>query len=271
MRFNLKNIAQYPVFFRLGIFILFLLLIWLPLAIPIYILLANNPNLANIITMGLLFIECLFLLHFWHKYIYNQSRFWQHYGLSFQRLNGIYLLNGLSIGLLFTFALFILEAILGLIEFHSHQILWGKLIFEGFLTGLGVGFAEEFFFRGWLLNELEKDYSQVISLWINTILFASLHFIKPWSEIIRTFPQFPGLILLGLILVQARRSHRNLLGISIGLHAGLVWGYYIINVGNLVQYSDKISPLITGVDGNPLAGVMGLLLLSFLLIIIRLK
>jgi LPXTG-motif cell wall-anchored protein len=49
-----------------------------------------------------------------------------------------------------------------------------------------------------------------------------------------------------------------------GLHAGLVWGYYILNVGQLVQYSNQVSPWITGVDRNPIAGVMGLLFLGTL-------
>ncbi|WP_338010940.1 hypothetical protein [Planktothrix prolifica] len=43
---------------------------------------------------------------------------------------------------------------------------------------------------------------------------------------------------------------------------GLVWGYYIINVGQLINYSDTVSEAITGIDKNPLAGVMGLFCLS---------
>ena len=49
-----------------------------------------------------------------------------------------------------------------------------------------------------------------------------------------------------------------------GVHGGLVWGYYIVNVGELVTYSNKVSPWITGVDGNPLAGVTGLVFLAIL-------
>ncbi|HEY9891306.1 MAG TPA: LPXTG cell wall anchor domain-containing protein, partial [Candidatus Sericytochromatia bacterium] len=73
-----------------------------------------------------------------------------------------------------------------------------------------------------------------------------------------------SLLILGLTLVWAKRSTRGLLGLPIGIHAGLVWGYYILNVGKLVEYSHQVSPWITGVDGNPIAGVMGLLFLSFL-------
>jgi membrane protease YdiL (CAAX protease family) len=57
-------------------------------------------------------------------------------------------------------------------------------------------------------------------------------------------------------------SEGDRLGIPIGLHAGLVWGYYIVNVGQLIEYSNQVPVWVTGIDGNPIAGVMGLLFLS---------
>ncbi len=268
MKLDFYRISKYPVFTRLGIFIIALLLSWLPLAIPIYFLISDT-NLVSIITMGLLFINFLVLVKIWGKLVYKESKIFAKYGLKFNLTNGNYFIKGLSIGLIFTLSLFSLENLLGLIEIQNNQTNLIKIIFEGFLTGIGVGIAEEIFFRGWLLNELEKDYPEKISLGINALIFATLHFIKPLPEIIRTFPQFPGLILLGIILVSAKRKHRNLLGIAIGIHGGLVWGYYIFNVGNLVEYSPNISPLITGVDNNPLAGLMGILLLLILWFVSR--
>jgi hypothetical protein len=91
-----------------------------------------------------------------------------------------------------------------------------------------------------------------------------LHFIKPWADIIRTFPQFPALIVLGLTLVWARRRTGYRLGQSLGLHAGLVWAYYVINVGDLMVMRDRVPDWLTGVDRNPLAGLMGLFFLSLL-------
>jgi membrane protease YdiL (CAAX protease family) len=261
---DIAKIANYPVFIRLGLFILILLLTWLPLAIPIYLVI-SDPNLVSIITMGLLFINFLFLVKNWGKYIDRDQYIFATYGLKLNRINLIYLIQGLSIGLIFVISLFTAEQLLELIQINPQPSpLIGKIIFEGLLTGIGVGIAEEIFFRGWLLHELEKDYSPKISLSINALIFAILHFIKPLPEIIRTFPQFPGLLILGIILINAKRKHRNLLGIAIGLHSGLVWGYYIFNVGQLIQYYETISPLITGVDNNPLAGVMGILFLLIL-------
>jgi hypothetical protein len=51
-----------------------------------------------------------------------------------------------------------------------------------------------------------------------------------------------------------------------GLHGGLVWGYYILNVGELVKYSDIVPTWITGIDHNPLAGIMGIFFLSILVL-----
>ncbi|MEA5534010.1 CPBP family intramembrane glutamic endopeptidase [Crocosphaera sp. XPORK-15E] len=264
MKVNFTTIENYPAPLRLGIFIFCLLLLWLPLAIPLYLLLKDDPNLTTIVTMGVLYLEFVGLLFIWNKTVYNISNWWQVYGLVFTRKNGIELLNGLSIGLLFTFSLFGLEAILGWVNFVQPSASLIRIVFEGLLSALAIGLAEELFFRGWLLEELKRDYSLKIVVFSNAIIFATLHFLKPLEEIIRTFPQFPALVLLGFTLVLAKWGQGNRLGICIGLHGGLVWGYYILNVGKLFNYTGKVSPIITGIDNNPIAGVMGLIFLGIL-------
>jgi membrane protease YdiL (CAAX protease family) len=264
-------IANYPAPLRLGIFIIFLLCLWLPLAIPLYLLLNNDPNLTTIVTMGMLYINFVILLFIWNKKVYKINNWWQIYGLVFTRINAIELLNGLTIGLFFTFGLFIVELALGWVNFMPPPDNFTRILFEGLLSALGIALAEELLFRGWLLEELKKDYSLQACLLLNGIIFATLHFLKPLEEIIRTFPQFPALFLLGITLVWAKIGHSNRLGICIGLHGGLVWGYYIINVGKIVNYTDKVSPIFTGIDNNPLAGIMGLIGLGILSILMKIK
>ena len=231
---------------------------WLPLAFPIYFLL-DDPNLVTILTMGLMFAVFLWLLRFWGNQIYK-SPLPKRYGLLPTRQNGLELLKGLGIGLLFTLGLFLLEGLFGWIEWSFS--IDTKIVAEGLLSAVGIGLAEELVFRGWLLDELQQDYSPPVVLWTDAVVFALLHFLKPVAEIIRTFVTFPALVMLGLTLVWAKRSHRHRLGICIGLHAGLVWGWYIVNVGQLVQDSGQVPAWIIGIDGNPLAGVMGLLFLG---------
>ena len=264
---RLQIIASYPFPLRVIIFLLILLAIWLPLAAPIY-LLVKDSNLATILTMGLLFTEFLFLVPRWGKQVYGQTQLLKSYGLINTRKNGFELLIGLAIGLLLTFSLFAVQGLFGLVAWQNSDNL-PRIIAEGLLSALGVGFAEELVFRGWLLDELQRDYNYKISLWANSLVFALSHFIKPVAAMLQSWPQFPGLLLLGLILVWGKRSRQNRLGLSIGLHAGLVWGYYMINIGQLVRYSGSVPDWVTGVNGNPLAGAIGLLFLSVLAVGMR--
>lgn len=230
------------------------------MATPIY-LLGSDRNLVTILTMGLLYVIFIFLLRVWGKKVYQQPHILKIYGLEITKKNGLELLTGLGFGVVIALFLFVFQGWLGWLVWQPPAMFLPRLVIEGLLSALAVGFAEELLFRGWLLHEMQRDYTRIAALWGNAIIFALLHFIKPIGEVIRTFPQFPGLVLLGLILVWAKRGSRDRLGLSIGFHAGLVWGYYIINVGKLVEYSGKVSDWITGVDKNPLAGAIGLLFL----------
>ncbi|MGL5873665.1 MAG: lysostaphin resistance A-like protein [Xenococcaceae cyanobacterium] len=271
MKLNFEKIANYPAPLRLGIFLLTLVLIWLPFAAPIYLLLNNDPNLVTILTMGLLFILFLILLPRWGKYVHKQPQIIQTYGLVRSRKNAIDFFNGLSIGLLFCLGLFATEAIFGWIEIKTPSVMLLKVIAEGLLSAIGVGFAEELVFRGWILDELRRDYQIKTVSWANALVFAVSHFIKPIDEVIRTFVTFPALVILGLSLVWAKGAYRDRLGICIGLHAGLVWGYYILNIGKLIENRDRAPDWVTGIDGNPIAGLMGLFFLGILAIWMRKK
>ncbi|NEQ37876.1 MAG: CPBP family intramembrane metalloprotease [Okeania sp. SIO3I5] len=266
------KIANFSAPARITIFILALLLVWIPLAIPIY-LLVENVNNESILAIALLYIEFIILVRFWGKKVYREPQLLHHYGLVINRRNFQEFLQGLGIGLFSLFSLFILEIFLGLVVWQSPSEQLPQIILEGLLVSIGIGFAEELLFRGWLLDELERNYQPKVVLWMSSIVYAVLHFIKPLEEILRTWLQFPGLVLLGLIFVWAKRSSRKklnkftdkkqeLLGLPMGIHSGLVWGYYIINVGNLVKYSEEVGEWLVGIDGNPLAGVMGLLFLG---------
>ncbi|WP_193197859.1 CPBP family intramembrane glutamic endopeptidase [Nostoc sp. MG11] len=263
MKINFVRLAQSPAPIRLGCFIAILLLLWLPFAAPIY-LLVRDSNLVSILTMVLLYVEFIVLLKLWGKYVYEQPQMLQHYGLEFTRQNGVDLLRGLAMGLINILILFGLQGFWGWLIWQQPKVFLLKVILEGLIVGLGIGFAEELLFRGWLLNELQQDYSPRVALWTDAIAFAALHFIKPLEAIINTLPQFPALVVLGLTQVWGKRWRRGRLGLPIGLHSGLVWGYYVINVGELTKHSGKVPDWVTGVNNNPLQGLMGVLLMSVL-------
>ncbi|HEY9626829.1 MAG TPA: CPBP family intramembrane glutamic endopeptidase [Coleofasciculaceae cyanobacterium] len=271
MKSILANLACYPAPVRIVGLLLVLLVCWLPIAAPIAFW-VKDPNTVTLATMPLLFLGFLLLIGRWGKWLYRDRRILNTYGLIATRQNGKELLQGLAIGLISLLGLFGIQGGLGWLNWQISPSLF-KSVLEGLVIGLGTGFAEELVFRGWVLDELQRDYGDEISLWGNSLLFALLHFIKPLSEVFRTFPQFPGLVLLGLTLVWAKRStrkpgqpigsvHQGRLGLPIGLHAGLIWGYYIVNVGQIAQYSGRVPEWMTGIDQNPLAGGAGLLFLA---------
>jgi uncharacterized protein len=263
LKINFLRLSQYPAPVRLGIFILTLLLLWLPIAAPIR-LLVRDDNLVTILTMPLLYVEFILLLRLWGKKVYKQTQILRHYGLERTPQNAMDLLHGLAIGLINILILFGVEGLLGWLVWQKPSIFLLRVILEGLIVALAYGFAEELLFRGWLFDELQRDYNLNVVVWATAIIFAVTHFIKPLPEIIQTSPQFFGLLLLAFFLVCAKRWRRGRLGLSIGLHAGLIWGYYIINVGQLTKYSGAVPDWVTGVNQNPLAGLMGLLLLSVL-------
>jgi membrane protease YdiL (CAAX protease family) len=253
---------------RISVFLAILLVIWLPFAAPIYGL-VSDPNLVSIMTMLLLYAEFIVLVQLWGRLIYHQSAQLTRYGLVWTQQNGLELLKGLGIALLFLSSLFCLEGLLGWLDWHLNISTLPRVMVEGLGIGLGVGFVEELFFRGWLLDELQRDYRPAFAFGCNSFVYTLLHFIKPVAVLLRTWPEFAGLFLLGLIFIWAKRAGQGRLGFPIGLHVGLVWGYYLIKVGQLIQYNSSIPAWITGIDGNPLAGGMGLLFLGMLAWIIR--
>jgi membrane protease YdiL (CAAX protease family) len=138
---------------------------------------------------------------------------------------------------------------------------------------LGVGFAEELLFRGWLLGELELLVGQRRALSLQARIFALVH---PWYRLfdhadlphgLAVIALVVGLILLGTVLGVQRRADGGLLWGAIGLHGGLVGGWFALEKGLLEISPDAPAWLIGPGAGsaNPLGGVVGLAALAALL------
>lgn len=252
---------------RIGVFLTLLLLIWLPLTLPIGWF-VKDANLVSILTLILLYVVFLLLLPQWGRRVHRQPHLIWWYGLELSRRSGRELAIGLAIGAVSLFGLFALQAILGWLVWQAPAIGLVKIALEGLLMALAVGFAEELLFRGWLLDELRRDYRPPVAMLTSAIVYAAVHGFRP---------QFGALVILGCALVWAKQigyeitgfGRRNRLALPIGLHAGLVWGYYLINVGQLIQYTDRVPAWVTGLDRNPLAGAIGVLFLFALALGLR--
>ena len=144
---------------------------------------------------------------------------------------------------------------------------WGHWIGEGsldriinaLLLSLGVGLAEELIFRAWLWRELNERMSPAAALLIQALVFSLVHTrfnlgIGPMLGLLI------GLFLLGLALSLQRRLDGGSLWGCIGLHGGLVGGWFLIQSG-LVQLSPDAPAWLVGPGGlspNPLGGLVGI-------------
>ena len=144
--------------------------------------------------------------------------------------------------------------------------LHGALLLNGLLLLLGVGFAEELLFRGWLWGELDLKVGPQRALLLQAVIFALLH---PWYRApgLEAVGLLGGLVLLGLVLALQRRADGGSLWGAVGLHGGLVGGWFLVQKGLL-----QISPAAPawwvgpgGADINPIGGLIGWIGLGALL------
>lgn len=131
---------------------------------------------------------------------------------------------------------------------------------------LGVGFAEELLFRGWLWGELEQHLSARRALWGQALVFSLAHTRFNLGPVEAT-ALLGGLLLLGLALALQRRADGGVLWGAVGLHGGLVGGWFLLQ-GGLLELAAEAPAWLVGPGGahpNPIGGVVGWLGLGVLI------
>ncbi|MEA5391667.1 CPBP family intramembrane glutamic endopeptidase [Cyanobium gracile UHCC 0139] len=131
---------------------------------------------------------------------------------------------------------------------------------------LGVGFAEELLFRGWLWGELERHLGRSRALWGQALVFSLAHTrfnLGPAGAL----GLLGGLTMLGLVLALQRRADGGLLWGAVGLHGGLVGGWFLLQGGALTLAPETSAWLVGpgGAHPNPIGGAVGWLGLGMLL------
>ncbi|AFY29013.1 CPBP family intramembrane glutamic endopeptidase [Cyanobium gracile] len=122
---------------------------------------------------------------------------------------------------------------------------------------VGVGFAEELVFRGWLWGELRLQMAPRAALLLQAAIFALVH---PWSRAgwLGAVGLLGGLSLLGVNLALHRLEDRGVLWGAVGLHGGLVGGWFALQAGLLEVVPQAQAWLAgPGTPPNPLGGVVG--------------
>jgi MYXO-CTERM domain-containing protein len=166
-------------------------------------------------------------------------------------------------------ALLLLALVVGALLI-SGQARWSGVLTAAAMANavalLGVGFAEELIFRGWLWGELELLIGAPRALVGQAVIFGLIH---PWYRApgAEAIGLLGGLILLGLALALQRRADGGSLGGAVGLHGGLVAGWFALLAG-LIELSPATPAWLVGPGGaspNPIGGVLGWLGLGALL------
>ena len=238
-------------------------------------LLAIGLEKAQISLIGTVFTFILFIISMpkWFEIRWGIQNTWIILGINKVGKEGnrlSYFLKGLL------YSIILLSLIL--IPIISNE--WGnwlgmfsyKVLLNCLLLIVGIGFAEELVFRGWLLEELKIQYGFKKAIILQALIFSIAHvgFNLPFWQMLSVLL---GLFLLGILLSLLRIKDNNSLWGCAGLHGGLVGIWFLTNNG-LFDISKEAPGWLVGygiANTNPLGGFYGISLLLFSCIFYFLK
>ena len=212
------------------------------------------------------FVLFLLVMPRWAALRWSEGQPWRRLGLIARKPRArIDHVISLGIGLLMSTAL--IGLIVSLLVLTGNGSWQGNLEIQAmlncFLLALGVGFAEELIFRAWLWEELTKILGSRGGLLTQAALFSLVHtrFNLGFGPMLGLLT---GLFLLGLILALLRLRDQGSLWGCIGLHVGLVGGWFLAHQ-NLLSIDPNAPIWLVGPGGpnaNPLGGLIAILSLT---------
>lgn len=252
----LPTVLIIPLLYALG---------WLA-ALPLT-LLGLPSNQVSLTGTVLSFVLFLLAMPRWAVVRWSEPQPWRLLGLVARhaRKNCINHISSLGIGLLMSLAL--VGLIVSLLVFTGHGSWQGNLetkaLLNCLLLALGVGFAEELIFRGWLWEELTRMLGPNGGVLGQAAMFSLVHTrfnlgFRPMLCLLT------GLFLLGLILALLRLHDQGSLWGCIGLHGGLV-GIWFLTHQNLLMIEPNAPMWLVGPgapNANPLGGTVAIMSLT---------
>ena len=251
----LPTVLFIPLLYALG---------WLA-AVPLTLLGLPTDQLSLTGTV-LSFVLFLLVMPRWAALRWSEGQPWKRLGLVARKPRArVKNVISLGIGLLMSTAL--IGLIVSLLVFTGNGSWRGNLEVQAMLNclllALGVGFAEELIFRAWLWEELTKILGSRGGLLTQAALFSLVHtrFNLGFGPMLGLLT---GLFLLGLILALLRLRDQGSLWGCIGLHGGLVGGWFLAHQ-NLLSIDPNAPIWLVGPGGpnaNPLGGLVAILSLT---------
>ena len=239
---------------------------------PLLLLNVEKENLSLIGTI-FTFLLFIFFLPSWFYIRWNISSTWVLLGITKDK----FLKNFVNFFKGILFALFLIILILVPL-LQNNYVSWigefsPSILLNSILLALGVGFAEEIIFRGWLLEELKFEYGTKIAITLQALVFSFVH---PFSNDIfwNIIGLRLGFILLGIFLSLVRIRDKGSLWNCIGIHGGLVGIWFFINNG-LIEFKENTPSFLAGPFTqnipNPIGSFSAILILFLLCIFYTIK
>ena len=251
----LPTVLLIPLLYALG---------WLA-AVPLT-LLGLPADQISLTGTVLSFVLFLLVMPQWAAMRWYEPRPWRRLGLIARKPRArIDDFISLGFGLLMSIAL--IGLIVSLLVFTGNgswqENLEIQAILNSLLLALGVGFAEELIFRAWLWEELTRMLGPRGGLLNQAALFSLVHtrFNLGFGPMLGLLT---GLFLLGLILALLRLRDQGTLWGCIGLHGGLVGGWFLAHQ-NLLMINPNAPMWLVGPGGpnaNPLGGMVAIVSLT---------
>ncbi len=225
-----------------------------------------NPDLTSnnlsIIGTIITFIMFLSVLPSWGTIRWKTNNLWVSIGLDYK--NKFIALKTFFSGFIFSvFLIFILLLfffICGWID-RVENIKFTELL-NAILLIVGIVFAEEIVFRGWLMEEMVLLFGLRRGMILQSTIFSLAHY-RSDIGLVALIPFFTGLFLFGLVLTLRRTIDRGSLLGCIGLHGGLVSIWYLLDSG-MVIFSIDTPYFMLGPSKdmvNPIGSVIGITVL----------
>ncbi len=221
----------------------------------------SSSNLSVIGTI-ITFILFLNVLPSWGRVRWKTNNLWVSIGLDFK--NKFKALKIFLSGFIFSVFLIFIMILFLLLCGWVDRIDYIK--FTDFLNAIllivGIVFAEEIVFRGWLMEEMVLLFGLRKGIILQSTIFSLAHY-RSDMGLLALIPFFTGLFLFGLVLTLRRTIDKGSLWGCIGLHGGLVSVWYLLDSGMLIFSNDTPYFLLGPSEDmvNPIGSFIGITIL----------
>ena len=189
-------------------------------------------NMGRSYSFAVLYPAAPVLLFAWAKYVQQQPRPFQYYGLKANKQSLLQGLLGLAIGGIGVMAY------LGFYYYQGAVILNPQFVFSiaqlytlssWFAGAFGIVLIEELFFRGFIFTEAYSSVpNSMFAIVFSGLFFGICHF---------SFSILLPITVMGIVLAQAKVYFNSNITCGMGLHGAWIFFFWGINMVHLLQWS----------------------------------